>query len=35
MKGFGGIGGLLRYELDLMQLAPDDEEEEEFDDEFM
>jgi len=35
VKGFGGIGGLLRYELDLMQLAPDDEEEEEFDDEFM
>jgi len=35
VKGFGGIGGLLRYELDLMQMAPDDEEEEEFDNEFM
>ena len=36
VKGFGGIGGLLRYELDLMQMAPAEEgDEEEFDDEFM
>lgn len=35
VKGFGGIGGLLRYELDLMQMDSAGEDDEEFDDEFM
>ena len=36
VKGFGGIGGLLRYELDLMSLVGAEEgDSEEFEDEFM
>jgi len=34
VKGFGGIGGLLRYEPDLM-MDPSGEDDAEFDDEFM
>lgn len=36
MKGFGGIGGILRYQVDLMGLeALEEDLDEEWDDDFM